>query len=165
MSQDVPCEDGLYLSDTAPWAALDELVDVWIAFSCEQLTAPAARAISAAFAAIAQERETLHLLTAEKHVRPTTNVEAIDWHHESFECLVQAATHWYQAAFALTEGTMEYLYDQATTQRQVYHPLIKSALIQRLRVWAMAQQLMQEQVQCIGCPSQPRYMRGCEDGS
>jgi hypothetical protein len=149
-----------FIPRDALWASLDELVEAWVAFSSEVLTASAARAISEAFAALAHEKEALHLVTTEEQTPPRTPVEAITWHDESIACLVQAATHWYQAASTLAAGTMEYLYDQATTTQQVYQPLITSALVQCLRVWTLAQRLIQEQVQL--CPPHRQDVSACE---
>jgi hypothetical protein len=147
----------------APWMPLGPLTELWAAFGKGATSREALLAVSAAFAALADEREALHIL----------NWLAPTWPHASqrestaadpalfslfvtqeavIEALSRAATHWYEAARAL----VDYAGQPPSTERdeQAESPelldletLISDTLSQRVRVWAIAHSLLAEQLQ------------------
>ena len=143
-----PEQDRPPCTQNAPWMPLNELADVWAAFGRQTSTATAARATSEAFAAIADERAALHTCIMTAHAQrwqTITCTQVVTLHQYSIESLVQAATHWFAAAYALQEYSELLIADDQITHEDA-QSLVRQTLAQRLRVWTIAQHLLAEQV-------------------
>lgn len=140
----------------APWMPLDALADLWAAFGREISSPAAALATSCAFAALADEREAVHLFNWLAPARgragatsETSLYSQLLGQESIIEALSRAATHWYDAARALLDVTEQ---PPAGEDQQQTAPrshdlerLISSTLAQRLRVWAIAHSLLADQ--------------------
>ncbi len=138
-----------FMASAYSWIPLDELVALWTAFGQEATTASATRATSAAFAALAEEREALHVYNAiiEEQHRSAKGVQGVDRYQDSIEALSLAADQWYTTAYALEEYAAQCIQGKESVQQDLC-TLIGHTLAQRLRVWNIAQQLLMEQVAC-----------------
>ena len=128
---------------------------LWAAFGQEAKTASATRATSAAFAALAEEREALHVYNdiIEARHRSAKGVQRVGRYQDSIEALSLAADQWYTTACALEDYATQCLQGMEPVQQDL-RTLIGHTLAQRLRVWNIAQQLLMEQVACY-----PPYQR------
>ncbi|HEY6539437.1 MAG TPA: hypothetical protein VIZ18_00790 [Ktedonobacteraceae bacterium] len=146
----------------APWMPLEPLTELWSAFGREATSPAAVLAASRAFAALADEREAVHILNwlapARLPVAPQASaiVEAslfsrLVAHEGIIEALSRAATHWYEAARALLDVTDQPSTDedeeQAVSFSSDLEALIGYTLSQRLRVWAIAHSLLADHLQ------------------
>lgn len=140
----------------APWMPLEGLAHLWGAYGQAASHAEAFQAVSAAFAALAEEREAMSLFNGlcdrHQHTAASRALDAplhVATRHQSIIArLTQAASHWFDAACALfaemhapptgSEEAMPTGLDMDT--------LIGYTLAQRERVWAIAHALLLEQV-------------------
>jgi len=144
------------LERPAPWMPLEGLADLWAAYGKEASSTEAFQATSAAFAALAEEREAFRLTSAlHDHRQRLGGSASLDialhptsLHQEILAHLTEAVTHWFEAACALSiEAQMS-----PTTSQMTEHPphdlgeLISSTLVQRVRVWTISLVLLTEQV-------------------
>ena len=139
-----------------PWMPLDALVDLWAAYGKVATSIAACKAVSAAFTALAEEREALqdaNTLTkqhesstgARFYGRPLPFISQ----ELVLESLRQAAAHWFEAACALSQqARIPLVYEtlELLPPGLDLRTLIGSALLQRERVWAIAHALLVEQV-------------------
>jgi hypothetical protein len=146
----------------APWMPLGPLTELWAAFGKEATSREALLAASAAFAALADEREAIHTLNCPVPAWPPSS------HHTSaatapasfslvvmqeaiIDALSRAATHWYEAAHALVEYAGQPVASARDTLTETpeldLEALIGYTLSQRVRVWAIAHSLLAEQLQ------------------
>jgi hypothetical protein len=141
----------------APWMPLGPLTELWAAFAREATSSEAVLAASRAFAALADEREAVHVLNWLPSA-PRTGAAAdssvfslLVAHEAIIEALSRAATHWYEAARALLEDMEQPLACEREEQPESPTPdleaLIGYTLSQRVRVWAIAHSLLAEQMQ------------------
>ncbi|MGH2497749.1 MAG: hypothetical protein ACRDIV_23855 [Ktedonobacteraceae bacterium] len=149
---------------------LDELAELWAAYGDAARSVEALTATSAAFAALAEEREALHAVTL---------LARSDWRsgdapafgksrhflqqQEIIECLGLAAAHWFEAARALSNEESTPSSDQGEPLPPNFDldTLIGYTLAQRARIWEIAHALLTEQVRPYrellerGTPSSP----------
>lgn len=136
------------------WMPLDELVELWAAYGSAARSVDALTATSAAFAALAEEREALHAATL---------LARSDWRsreastfgtprhflqqQEIIESLSQAAAHWFEAARALSNEENAPFSDQEdpVPPDLDLDTLIGYTLAQRARIWEIAHALLTEQ--------------------
>ena len=141
----------------APWMPLDALVDLWAAYAKVASSIAACKAASAAFAALAEEREALRDANAliKQHEsgagaavssgRPLPFMQQ----EQVLESLRQAAAHWFEAACALSQqARIPLVYEtlEPLPPGLDLRALIGSTLAQRERVWTIAHALLMEQV-------------------
>lgn len=147
------------------WMPLDELAELWAAYGSAARGVEALTATSAAFAALAEEREALHAATllsrsdwrsrvASTFGKPRHFLQQ----QEIIESLSRAAAHWFEAARALSNEE-----SAPSSDREDPLPpdlnldtLIGYTLAQRARIWEIAHALLTEQV----CPYRELLKRG-----
>lgn len=143
----------------APWMPLEPLMELWATYGRNAGSVSALKATSAAFAALAEEREALQSAMAlarrldwtQERTRAYQALQPPDQypHHavsqqEIVEALTHAAAHWYEAVLLLAEVN-DALTASACDDLD-YATFIGSTFQQRARVWAIAQALLEEQV-------------------
>lgn len=141
----------------APWMPLEPLMDLWAAYGREAESVSALRATSAAFAALAEEREALQnaMQLAERvNATPARYQQVVqqpdcypshaDAQQSIVEALTRAAQHWYEAALLLAEAT--HALTAPACDDLDYATFIGYTFQQRARVWTIAQALLEEQV-------------------
>jgi hypothetical protein len=153
---DNPLAVQLAIERPAPWMPLEGLVDLWAAYGKEASSTEEFQATSAAFAALAEEREAFRLNSALHSNRqrlggsssPDITLHLTSLHQEILAHLTEAVTHWFEAACALsTEAQMSPTTSQVTGQPpHDLEALIGSTLVQRERVWTISLALLTEQV-------------------
>lgn len=148
------------------WMPLDGLIQLWVAFGNEASdvpqTADVLHATSKAFAALAEERIAFRHYTI-AHTQPqqqlpsqfrerasTVDTErpgepALRAQSSPIEALQQAATHWLEVAGYLEHYATHWCQEDEALQHDL-RVLMVHALSQRLRVWTIAQHLLQEEV-------------------
>ncbi len=146
----------------APWMPLGPLTELWAAFGKEATSRQALLAASAAFAALADEREALHNLNWPAPIWPQSALSrsaAADpasfslfvTQEAIIDALSRAAIHWFEAARALVEQAGQPLMserdEQSASPELELETLIGYTLSQRVRVWAIAHSLLSEQMQ------------------
>jgi hypothetical protein len=140
----------------APWMPLEGLAHLWGMYGQVVSHAEAFQAVSAAFAALAEEREALSLFNglSQRHQRITAS-NALDAplhlatrHQSIIARLTQAASHWFDAACALFAEMHAPLTgaEEAVPAGLDLDTLIGYTLAQRERVWAIAHALLLEQI-------------------
>ena len=116
-------DSSLFMEAAAFWIPLDELISLWAAFGREGTTAAATRVTSAAFAALAEEREALHAyIVVEGRSRTKQGIQAVGRHQGSIEALSLAATYWYDMARALEEHSEQCLQGELSYHGVVDEP-------------------------------------------
>jgi hypothetical protein len=136
----------LFTTTDAPWLPLDEVMTLWATFSREASSVDTARATSEAFTAVAKEREALHSFTLNQQLHARTPEQAVDLYQIGIDALTLAATHWFEAAYALAKEATECSTQNDTVMQHTLRMLIGHALSQRLRVWTIVQHILREQV-------------------
>ena len=140
----------------APWMPLEGLAHLWGMYGQTASHAEAFQVVSAAFAALAEEREALSLFNglSERHQHLAAS-HALDAplhtatrHQSIIARLTEAASHWFEAACALSAemhapptGA-----EEALPAGLDLDTLIGYSLAQRERVWAIAHALLVEQI-------------------
>jgi hypothetical protein len=147
----------------APWMPLEGLAHLWGTYGQMASHAEAFQAVSAAFAALAEEREALSLFNglSQRHQRIAESnaldapLHTVTRHQSIIARLTQAASHWFDAACALfaemhapPTGS-----EEAVPAGLDLDTLIGYTLAQRERVWAIAHALLLEQIR----PYQSRW--------
>ena len=141
----------------APWMPLDALMELWIAYGRSAESVPVLKATSAAFAALAAEREALRTATElaervrgerERGVPPLMqHPNQYPYHALARQPLVEALTfaiqHWYEAALLLADARQV---SAAGPNDVDYATFIGYTFQQRARVGAILQALLVEQV-------------------
>ncbi len=146
-----------------PWMPLDAVLDCWAVFGKATHGSEALRATSAAFVALAEEREALHMANrlADLHGGPLSalgNEPPFLGQQPVIELLTQAATHWYEAAYLLWQmrPIPHSTEDDPLPPGCDLDTLLGSTLAQRERVWAIAHALLGEHAR----PSRDRLTEG-----
>lgn len=141
----------------APWMPLEALIELWAAYGRNAESVPALKATSAAFAALAAEREALHTASElaervrgeqERGVPPLLQQpEQYPYHalarQPLIEALTQAMQQWYEAALLLADARQVSV---AGPRDLDYATFIGYTFQQRARVGAILQALLVEQV-------------------
>lgn len=159
------------------WMPLDELAELWAAYGSAARGVEALTATSAAFAALAEEREALHAATL---------LTSIDWRsrvapafgkprhflqqQEIIESLSRAAAHWFEAVRALSneESAPSSGREDPLPPDLDLDTLIGYTLAQRARIWEIAHALLTEQLRPYrellerGTPSSPTNLSATE---
>jgi hypothetical protein len=140
----------------APWMPLEGLAHLWGAYGQVASHAEAFQAVSAAFAALAEEREAMSLFNglSERHQRIATSnaldapLHTVTRHQSIIARLTEAASHWFEAACALFAEMHAPLIgsEEAVPAGLDLDTLIGYTLVQRERVWAIAHALLLEQI-------------------
>lgn len=141
----------------APWMPLDALMELWATYGRSAESVPALKATSAAFAALAAEREALRTASdlAERErgeqkrgVPPLLQQpEQYPYHalarQPLIEALIQAMQYWYEAALLLADARQVSVHGPRDLD---YATFIGYTFQQRARVGAIVQALLVEQV-------------------
>ncbi len=142
---------------SAPWMPLGPITELWAVFSREATSGEALLAASAAFAALAEEREAIHLLNWLAPASPPSSLSRgaatlpasfslLVAHETIIQALSRAATHWYEAARALVDSADHPPMSEGEEQKESpaldLETLIGYTLSQRVRVWAIAHSLL-----------------------
>lgn len=140
----------------APWMPLEGLAHLWAAYGQAASHAEAFQATSAAFAALAEEREALSLFNVlSKREQRMAETNALDAplhaatrHQSIIAHLTQAASHWFDAACSLFAEmhTPPTGAEEPLPSGLDLDTLIGYTLAQRERVWAIAHALLIEQI-------------------
>jgi hypothetical protein len=140
----------------APWMPLEGLAHLWGGYGQTASHAEAFQAVSAAFAALAEEREAMSLYNglSERHQRVVAShvldapLHTATRHQSIIRRLSEAASHWFDAACALSAE----MHAPLTGSEEAVPPgldldtLLGSTLAQRERVWGIAHALLLEQI-------------------
>jgi len=135
---------------------LEGLAHLWGMYGQVASHAEAFQAVSAAFAALAEEREAMSIFNglSERHQRLAAS-NALDAplhtatrHQSIIARLTEAASHWFEAACALSAEMHAPLIgsEEAVPAGLDMDTLIGYTLAQRERVWAIAHALLIEQI-------------------
>jgi len=141
----------------APWMPLDALMELWAAYGRSAESVPALKATSAAFAALAAEREALRMACElaervrgeqERVTAPLLqHLEQYPFHAVARQPLIEALTravqHWYEAALFLADARQV---TAAGSGDLDYATFIGYTFQQRARVGTIVQVLPGEQV-------------------
>ena len=137
-----------------PWMPLDGLIEQWASFGATAFEVEGLQAASAAFVALAQEREAMQTASYQLTLRrlpnlPVERLRRCQQQQPIISLLGQAASSWYEVASALLQIL------EAPSQRETerlslglsLRALLSAALTQRARVWDLAHRLLHAQAQ------------------